>query len=145
MAIPKINEQNIAEIVTDGYNTVEEKNYFEANGHKVELKQEKFELTITAEDIVSTDDRFTMDNLYLGDNYRPIDAYFVSAEGEMVRRKYNKGERRNTNQTLPRLAFQIFESQITGLSDWDKERFPIASISRILRQYAEYFLRMKRF
>lgn len=125
MAIPKINKQNIAEIVTDGYNTVEAKNYFEANGHKVELKQEKFELTITAEDIVSTDDRFTMDNLYFGDNYRPIDAYFVSAEGEMVRRKYNKGERRNTNQTLPRLAFQIFESQITGLSDWDKERFPI--------------------
>ena len=116
---------NGTDIITDGYNAIEAKNYFETRGYNIESKQEKFELTITATEVVSTDDRFTMDNLGLGGNYRPIDAYFVSAEGEIVRRKYNKGERRNTNQTLPRLACQIFEKQLTNLSDWDKEKFPI--------------------
>lgn len=116
---------NDTDIVTDGFNAVEAKNYFETRGYNIESKQEKFELTITATEVISTDDRFTMDNLGLGDNYRPIDAYFVPAEGDAVRRKYNKGERRNTNQTLPRLACQIFESQLVSLSDWDKEKFPI--------------------
>lgn len=116
---------NGADIVTDGFNAIEAKNYFETRGYNIESKQEKFELTITATEVTSTDDRFTMDNLGLGDNYRPIDAYFISVEGEVVRRKYNKGERRNTNQTLPRLACQIFESQLVSLSDWDKEKFPI--------------------
>ena len=116
---------NGTDIVTDGFNTVEAKNYFETRGYNIESKQEKFELTITATQVTSSDDRFTMDNLGLGDNYRPIDAYFVSAEGDIVRRKYNKGERRNTNQTLPRLACQIFENQLVSLSAWDKEKFPI--------------------
>ena len=116
---------NDTDIVTDGFNAVEAKNYFETRGYNIESKQEKFELTITATEVISTDDRFTMDNLGLGDNYRPIDAYFVPVEGDAVRRKYNKGERRNTNQTLPRLACQIFESQLVSLSDWDKEKFPI--------------------
>lgn len=116
---------NGSDIVTDGFNAVEAKNYFETRGYNIESKQEKFELTITATEVVSTDDRFTMDNLGLGDNYRPIDAYFVPAEGDAIRRKYNKGERRNTNQTLPRLACQIFESQLVSLSDWDKEKFPV--------------------
>lgn len=116
---------NDTDIVTDGFNAVEAKNYFETRGYNIESKQEKFELTITATEVISTDDRFTTDNLGLGDNYRPIDAYFVPVEGDAVRRKYNKGERRNTNQTLPRLACQIFESQLVSLSDWDKEKFPI--------------------
>lgn len=116
---------NGTDVETDSFNAVEAKNYFETRGYNIELKQEKFELTITAKEISSTDERFTMDNLSLGDNYRPIDASFVSADGEILHRNYNKGERRNTNQTLPRLAFQIFENQINSLSDWDKERFPI--------------------
>ena len=116
---------NGTDIEPDDYTPMEVKNYFETRGYNIELKQEKYELTVTAENIVSTDERFTMDNLNLGDNYRPIDTYFVKADGETVRRNYNKGERRNTNQTLPRLAFQIFERQIDSLSDWDKQKFPI--------------------
>ena len=116
---------NGTDIETDRFNAIEAKNYFETRGYNIESKQEKFQLTITATEVISTDDRFTMDNLGLGDNYRPIDAYFVPLEGETIRRKYNKGERRNTNQTLPRLACQIFESQLVSLSDWDKEKFPI--------------------
>lgn len=112
-------------IVTDGYNTIEAKNYFEVRGYNIELKQEKFELIITATEVVSTDTRFTLDNLELGDYYKPIDTYFMPAEGDAIRRKYNKGERRISNKTLPRLACQIFESQLASLSDWDKEKFPI--------------------
>ncbi len=100
---------NGVDIITDGYNAVEVKNYFEARGYNIEYKQEKLELTILAESVVSTDTGFTMDNLYFGDNYRPIDTYFIKADGKIIRRKYNKGERRNTNQILPRLAFQIMD------------------------------------
>lgn len=39
-------------------------------------QQEKFKLTITADQVTSTDERFTMDNLHLGDNYRPLEAFF---------------------------------------------------------------------
>lgn len=116
---------NGVDIITDGFNAVEAKNYFGTRGYKIETKQEKFELTISKDEIVSTDDRFTIGNLNLGDNYKTIDTYFINTDGENIRRKYNKGERRNTNQTLPRLAFQIFESQINNLSDLDKENFPI--------------------
>ena len=68
---------NGGDIITEGFNAVEAKNYFETRGYKIELKQEKFELTISSDEIVSTDARFTIDNLDLGDNYRTIDTYFV--------------------------------------------------------------------
>jgi len=117
--------ENGVEIATDGYNAVEAKGYFEARGYKIETKQEKFELTITAESIVSTDNRFNIDDLGLGDNYEPIDAYFISADKETIRRKRNKSENRISNQSLPRLAFQIYEKQIVSLSDLDKKEFPV--------------------
>lgn len=117
--------ENGVEIATDGYNAVEAKGYFEARGYKIEIKQEKFELTITAESIVSTDNRFIIDDLGLGDNYEPIDAYFISANKETIRRKRNKSENRISNQSLPRLAFQIYEKQIVSLSDLDKKEFPV--------------------
>ena len=40
---------NGVDIVTDGYNAVEAKNYFETRGYNIESKQEKLELTISAE------------------------------------------------------------------------------------------------
>ena len=66
-----------------------------------------------------------MDNLSLGDNYKPLDAYFQRANGDIIRRAYNKGERRNTNQTLPRIACQVFEKQLATLPVEDKENFPV--------------------
>lgn len=91
--------------------------------------QEKYELTITADNIISTDTRFNIDNLNLGDNYEPIDAYFVSTDNEKIYRQRNKGEMRISNQTLPRLACQIFERQIFDLSDLDKKEFPVCKYS----------------
>lgn len=117
---------NGTDISTTGFNAVEAKNYLEGQGFTIETKQqEKFELTITAESVESTDERFTMDNLSLGDNYKPLDAYFQRANGDIIRRAYNKGERKNTNQTLPRIACQVFEKQLATLSVEDKENFPV--------------------
>lgn len=113
------------EVQFNDFNAVEAKGYFETRGYMIDIKQEKFEMTITEESVVSTDDRFTMDNLSLGDNYKPIDAYFQPADGDVVRRKRNKSENRISNQTLPRLACQIFENQLNSLSVADKESFPI--------------------
>ncbi len=89
--------------------------------------QVKYELEIDADSVISTDDRFTMDNLDLGDNYKPIDAYFQRADGDIIRR--NKSETKISNQTLPRLAFQIFEKEIMSLSDEDKKQFPVCQYS----------------
>lgn len=91
--------------------------------------QEKYELTITADNLISTDTRFDRDNLSLGDNYEPIDAYFISANNEKIYRQRNKGEMRISNQTLPRLACQIFEERIQDLSDLDKKEFPVCKYS----------------
>ena len=117
---------NGTDISTTGFNAVEAKNYLEGQGFTIETKQqEKFELTVTAESVESTDECFTMDNLSLGDNYKPLDAYFQRANGDIIRRAYNKGERKNTNQTLPRIACQVFEKQLATLSVEDKENFPV--------------------
>jgi len=89
------------------------------------VKQEKFVLTITADNAVSTDERFDINNLSLGDNYKPLDVKFEKLNGDIITRKYNKGERKNSNQTMPRLALQIFEQQIINLSEEEKETFPI--------------------
>ena len=113
-------------ISTDGFNTLEARSYLESQGFTIETKQlEKFELSITAESVMSTDKRFTMENISLGDNYKPLDACFKKASGEVVKRSYSKGERRNTNQTLPRIACQVFERQLSSLSVESRENFPI--------------------
>lgn len=117
---------NGTDISTRGFDAVEARNYLESQGFTIETKQlEKFELSITAESVMSTDKRFTMDNISLGDNYKPLDACFKKASGEVVKRSYSKGERRNTNQTLPRIACQVFERQLASLSVESRENFPI--------------------
>ena len=86
---------NGTDIATEGYNAVEAKNYLQGKGFVIETKQEKYELKITADTVVSTDERFTMGNLGLGDNYKSLDVYFKKADDSIIRRNYNKGERRN--------------------------------------------------
>lgn len=116
---------NNEDISTREFNAVEAKNFLEGLNFSIETKQEKFELIITANQVVSTDDQFMMDNLGLGDNYKPLDTYFKNASGTVVRRKYNKGEKRNSNQTMPRLACQVFEQLIAALPTEEKENFPV--------------------
>lgn len=87
--------------------------------------KEKFILTITANTVTSTDSRFDINNLSLGDYYQTLDVKFENSHGEIITRNYNKGERKNSNQTLPRLAFQLYEKEIANLSAEEKEMFPV--------------------
>ncbi|MBQ8161914.1 MAG: ATPase, partial [Clostridia bacterium] len=103
----------------------EAKRFLRGLGYTVETRQEKFELTISADSVVSTDPRFTMDNLSLGDHYKPLGAFLRRAGGEEIRRAYNRGERRNSNQTMPRIACQVFEKQLSAMPVESKESFPI--------------------
>ncbi len=116
---------NGTEISVEGFNAVEAKSFLEGQGFDIQTKQEKYKLTITAESVTSTDERFTMGNLSLGDKYKPLDALFIKADGTEVRRNYNRNERRNSNQTLPRIACQVFEKQLAALPVEEKENFPI--------------------
>lgn len=117
---------NGSEISTEGFNSVEAKSFLESQGFSIETKQqEKFKLCITSDSVESTDERFTMDNLDLGDNYKPLDVYFKKKDGTFIKRTYSKGERRNSNQTMPRIACQVFEKQISVMSVEEKESFPV--------------------
>ena len=106
---------------------------------ETEVEQKKYELVLTADNVTSTDTRFLMDNLELGNNYKPLDVYFKRSTGEVVRRMYNKGERKNCNQTMPRLACQIFEKSIAALSVEEKETFPVCQYSSNLSIYRGIF------
>ena len=100
---------NGTDISTESFNNIEAKNYLESLGFSIETtQQEKFELSITAESVESTDERFTMDNLSLGDNYKPLDACFKRANGDVIKRALSKGEKKISNQTMPRIACQVF-------------------------------------
>lgn len=117
---------NGAAILTEGFNPAEANGYLKSRGFVIETKRpEKFELVITADRVSSTDARFTMNNLSSGNDYKPLDTYFKKADGTVIRRTYSKGERRNCNQTMPKIACQIYEKQIAALSAEDKKRFPI--------------------
>ena len=120
---------NAVAIDTSGYNAIEAKNYLKNKGFTITGNQEKYELTIMAEQVTSTDECFDKDSLGLGDNFVPLGVYFQGANGQTIKRNYAKGERRNSNQTMPKLAFQIYEKQIRALSVEEKENFPVCQYS----------------
>lgn len=66
-------------------------------GYEIQIKQTKYEITITSESVTSTDDSFTMDNISAGDVFKPLDASFVSADGTVIKR--NMGKVRDGIQT----------------------------------------------
>lgn len=114
------------DIRTDSFQGEEARSFLKGLGFPVVAKLlEKFQLSITADAIQSTDERFTMDNLSLGDGYKTLSVYLKRGDGKIVYRTYRKGERRNSNQTMARIAFQVFEKQIAALSVEEKEAFPI--------------------
>lgn len=117
---------NGTDISTESFGSEDARRCLESLGFVIETKQqEKFELTVTAQGVVSTDERFTMDDLNLGDNYVPLDVYFQGENGDIIKRDHRKGEKKISNMTLPRLACQIFERQLAALSVEEKENFPV--------------------
>lgn len=89
------------------------------------MEQENFKLCISADNIVSTDTRFTLDDLGSGDKYKTVDAYLEKSDGHVIRRDRDPGERKISNHTLPRIACQVFEKELAALSADDKKNFPI--------------------
>lgn len=116
---------NGVSITTDGYNALEAKKFLKSQGFRITSNQEKYELIITADKITSNDECFSKDDLGVGNNYIPLESYFRNESGQIIKRNYGKGERRNSNQTMPRLAFQVFEDRIKALSIEEKEQFPV--------------------
>ena len=117
---------NGTDISTESFGSEDARNCLERLGFAIETKrQEKFELTVTAQGVVSTDERFTMDDLSLGDNYVPLGVCFQQANGDVIKRAHRKGEKKISNMPLPRLACQIFEKQLAALSVEEKENFPV--------------------
>lgn len=112
-------------ISVDAFNGTEARNHLEDMGFVIESKQEKYILTITSESVLSTDERFSIDKLEEGDNYKFLDVHMEKANGEVIKRNYAKGERRHSNQTMARIAFQVYEQEITALSVEQKEAFPV--------------------
>ena len=94
-------------------------------GIQVGSANKQYTLTITASDITSTDDRFTMNDLSFGDNYKPISSLFKSSDGKVITRKKIKYEKKISNQTLPKLACQIYEDKLESLTEEEKASFPI--------------------
>lgn len=84
-----------------------------------------FELRITAEGVTSSDENFSLDNLSIGDSCVQIDTYFEKANGERITRHRDKGEKKKSNRSLPLLACQLYEKQLSELSDEDKASFPV--------------------
>lgn len=84
-----------------------------------------FELRITAEGVSSSDENFSLDNLSIGNSCVQIDTYFEKANGERITRHRDKGEKKKSNRSLPLLACQLYEKQLSELSDEDKASFPV--------------------
>ena len=104
----------------------------------VNKKLEKYVLTITADSVTSTDPRFTMEDLGLGDHYEAADAYMQRTEG-VIRRERIKHEQRMSNQTLPKLAFQVFEEQIAALTPEERDAFPTCRYNGQKKKGSEHF------
>ena len=86
-------------------------------------EEEIFKLTITKDSYKSTSPEFSIGSISAGDHFKFVDAYFINGFGEKIRRNYNKREKKG-NQTLPRLAFQLYEDEISRLTKEEKLDFP---------------------
>ncbi|MCX4312799.1 MAG: hypothetical protein OSJ83_02900 [Clostridia bacterium] len=68
---------NGGDISTRDFNAVEAKKYLEGLGFTVETKtQVSYTLVITADGAESNDERFDIDDITLGDGYKPLDVFF---------------------------------------------------------------------
>lgn len=89
------------------------------------MENNTYRLEIRADGFSCDDPEFSVEDVWHGDTKTPVDVYFEDSDGNRNYRNHRKRERRMTNQTLPRLAFQVFESKIFELSDDEMAEFPI--------------------
>ena len=84
---------NGGEISTATFHGTEARVFLQQQGFRVDVKPQTYQLTITAEGITSTDEEFSMEELGLGDYYRPLEVYFQRADGRRITRKRKKARR----------------------------------------------------
>lgn len=124
---------NGTDISTESLTSADAKNYLESQGFTIEIKpQEKFELSITAESVESTDERFTMEDLNLGDNYKPLNAYFERANGDIIKRAYNKGEKEIPIRPCRVLPARYSRSSLPHCPLRTRRAFPFANTALIV-------------
>ena len=112
-------------LTSESFNANEAVNFFTSRGWHIE-KKDIYNMVITSEDVISTDSRFTMENLRLGDLYEPNAVSFKRENGKVIRYARKKGEKKEiSNRSLPRLACQIFETELGNLSPKEKKNFPV--------------------
>lgn len=93
-------------------------------------EQEHYTLTITADSVTSTDESFSKDNLDSVESYKPKDVYFKKVSGDVTRYSPKENEKGTSSRTMPRLALQLFGSQIANLPETDREQFPIYKLNQ---------------
>ena len=108
------------------YSAWENKKSMESDNNDIDnYINNKYIITITKSEINSTDKSFSMEEIFDGDRFEPVDAYFENSKGEIIRRVRDKGERKVSNQVLPRIALQIYEDEILALPKEERLNFPI--------------------
>ncbi len=88
--------------------------------------EQDYTLTITKENMQSTDDLFHATDRYYGTNFKVVDVYLERKDGEQIRYRKTANEQLLCTYTLPRLACQLFEEQLAKLSATEKLHFPIS-------------------
>lgn len=138
--------ENDAEIDVSNFVATEAVNYFKTRGYEVEEKKEKFELIITKDSVKCTDEQFSMNDLgKRGDACKPLDTYLKKTDGTIIRREYKKGERKISNQTMPRIAFQLYEDKIKSLTPEERAEFPVCRYSEDSETISGIFINVEDF
>lgn len=94
----------------------------------------EYELRITADAVRASGGDFDIDNMSPGDKYKFLDTYCIDAAGKVIRREREKNEAVRSNRVMPRLAFQIFEPQISALPLEERESFPICRYGKNIQR-----------
>ena len=113
------------------------------SGISVSNTNKHYTLTITADDVNSTDDRFTMNNLSLGDNYKPINSLFKSANGTVITRKKIKYEKKYQTRLYQDWLVRFMKTSWIHSLKKKEEPFRFVNILQVVRLYAEYILMLK--
>lgn len=127
--------ENKNEITTEKFTIQDAKRFLERNDFRIIKKEEgnnimEFIITITADRITSTDKRFNINNLELGNYYKPTDTYFEDKAGNIIKRNHMKREYKISNMTMARIAFQMYEKEIRSLSKDEKINFPVCKYNK---------------
>lgn len=92
----------------------------------------KYELQITKDNIYSTDGNFTITDLSLGDTYEFFDAYFVSSNGEIIRRIQKNLKEKNLIKCYLAYLVKYMKSNYSNCQKKRGKNFQFANIIQLV-------------